>query len=199
MGQQHVPVSDGELVDKYTVLQLKSERIQDEKKLFNIDKEMRHLYPFVASLKNQFPIYYHLLYNVNKIIWDKTDDIKAMDSKDPQYAQLACDIFSYNDKRFRIKRVFNTNSDIKEQKSYEEKSVFIITKNPSLLLEKIPELTFLSLEYDKLYFLDTDPIIEEKLYFLNPQFIYHRSEISKYTDNIVIDDFTITNRDFFIL
>ncbi len=46
----HVPISIGELYDKYTILQIKQERIEDGKKLAIINKELGYLTKHVDTL-----------------------------------------------------------------------------------------------------------------------------------------------------
>ena len=43
----YVPVSIGELIDKYTILQIKQNKIQNAEKLAMVEKEITYLQPFV--------------------------------------------------------------------------------------------------------------------------------------------------------
>lgn len=115
-----VEVSDGELVDKYSVLCIKAERIHDPDKRLHVSHEKSVLDPLARPLLEKWPAYYALLCRVNTQIWDKTDEVKSLDpAADPVlYASLASEIFQLNDQRFRLKRVFNIGRGIQEQKSY---------------------------------------------------------------------------------
>ena len=104
-------------------------------------------------------MYYRLLFHVNKQIWYKTDEMKIFDlADDPEgFARLSSDIFSLNDQRFRLKRLFNKNSYVKEQKSYADKTIQISLPNHNLLQTKLNELISLVLMYDRIIiFLDTE-------------------------------------------
>lgn len=189
-----VPVSDGELVDKYTVLQLKLEKITNRDKLHEVRQEQTELHDLVQPLHDKYPLHYKLLYHVNKLIWEKTDEIKVMEVSDPLYAPLAHEIFCLNDKRFRLKSVFNRGSQLKEQKSYEEKGVSVQVRDVSLCVEnKLPELYFLSVEYDKLFLEDED---QDPKGVLRKRFPYFsvRNQCTRVIANVILDDFIAKDR-----
>ena len=117
-----VEVSDGEVVDKYSILCIKSERIIEEEKKKHVLYEKTLLEPDARRLLEPWMEFYELLLQVNRQIWDKTDEIKQMHVKDDRYAKVAHEIFTLNDQRFRLKRVFQTTG-VKEQKSYPDKVV----------------------------------------------------------------------------
>ncbi len=121
-----VPVSWGELVDKITILQIKSERISDKAKLANIHNELDELTrtaaaavtfsPEVVALQQQLKI-------VNEKLWVIEDDIRDCErSKDfgPKFIELARAVYFTNDERFRVKREINDalGSALSEEKSY---------------------------------------------------------------------------------
>lgn len=143
--QMKISVSDGEVVDKYSILCLKMEKIMDLEKKKHILHEMEMIHNDVVPLIEKWPLYYKLLCHVNRQIWDKTNEIKSMDpSSDPVgYSQLASHIFHHNDQRFRLKRVFNTGLGMKEQKSYHEKVFYVGEQEIDLY-----KLIYLVMEYD---------------------------------------------------
>lgn len=121
-----VPVSWGELVDKITILQIKSERITDKAKLANIHKELEELTrtataavtfpPAVVALQQQ-------LKDVNEKLWVIEDDIRDCErNKDfgAKFIELARAVYFTNDERFRVKREINDalGSALTEEKSY---------------------------------------------------------------------------------
>lgn len=120
------PVSWGELVDKITILQIKSERITDQAKLVNIHKELEELTrtareaatfpPEVVELQDQLKV-------INEKLWVIEDDIRDCErNKDfgAKFIELARAVYFTNDERFRVKREINDalGSALTEEKSY---------------------------------------------------------------------------------
>ena len=126
-----IPISAGELVDKLTILELKSVMIKDEVKLAEVQKEKEQLTAelnkFIKSKKLELFTSKADLYEVNFTLWKIEDKIRGCErNKDfgEAFIQLARDVYHRNDMRFKIKNYINqlTNSDIKEVKSYESYS-----------------------------------------------------------------------------
>jgi hypothetical protein len=153
----NIEVSIGEAVDKYSILELKQKKIKDSGKLVEVAKELDTLQECKVIIE-QNRYYYNLLLHINELIWDMTDQIKAMNSidfsdqlKNREYAIISKNIFDTNQKRFRIKRIFNLTSNIKEQKSYAETMCHIIIDNNQTAFNKIAEINYLSIEYDSIF------------------------------------------------
>lgn len=144
-----VEISIGEAVDKLSILELKNNKISDEGKKLEIQKEIKEFAECVV-FKHKYEYYYKLLMFVNSEMWTMTDTIKSMDVIDTQYASLANMIFEFNQKRYRLKNFFNilTESNIKEQKSYISTSCKLIIDNEDILYDKLSEISYLSLDYD---------------------------------------------------
>ena len=123
-------LSEGEILDRYSILDIKYNEIDDTNRKLLINMELEY-YSRFNFLKNTYFIYYKLLYFVNKRIWDLTNIIKGMKILNEEYAQIAYDIFEYNQSRFRLKNIINTiaNSKFKEQKSFNLKEVSIYIEN----------------------------------------------------------------------
>lgn len=147
-----IEVSDGEIVDKYSILCLKLDLITHKDKKKQVQHEKDLLHDYATLLIGQWPMYYRLLFHVNKQIWHKTDEMKAFPlPDDPEgFARLSSDIFSLNDQRFRLKRIFNTSSDVKEQKSYADKTLHIFLPDYNLLQTRLDELISRVLTHDKI-------------------------------------------------
>ena len=47
MNACNVPISIGELYDKYSILLIKKEKINENEKLYFINKEIEYLHPFI--------------------------------------------------------------------------------------------------------------------------------------------------------
>lgn len=148
-----IEVSGGELVDKYSVLCLKAEKIQDASKRENVLYEKNMIHPHVMQIIEPWFLYYKLLHQVNRQIWDMTNNIKELDmEKEPYlFAKLALQIFQCNDRRFRMKRIFNLHSQVKEQKSYDQKTITIFIPDECSIFKKLNTLIYLVVEYDHIY------------------------------------------------
>lgn len=145
-----IEVSDGEIVDKYSIVCLKLERIQDNTKRDHLLIEKQLIQTQSESIIHRFPLYYHLLCHVNQVIWEKTDIMKTLNHQDDGYALLASEIFAYNDRRFRLKRIFNEGSHVKEQKSYASKTITIEAT------EDLATIISLVVEYDHVWIVRDD-------------------------------------------
>ena len=163
-----IEISVGELVDKICILELKQKCIKDTKKLKEANKEFNSLLKYSHYITGQL-FFYNLLYYVNEQIWLLTNDVKKINFNSlndeysvKKYANLTNNIFVLNQKRFRLKKIFDMiySSDIKEQKSYSELSCKILVDNEETILDKIAEINYLLLEYDYIIF---DNLYTEKI------------------------------------
>lgn len=122
-----VDISCGELVDKLSILEIKKQNISEESKLLEVNKEFKILNKIYETLKKEnknLEKYYLQLFNVNSSIWEIEDKIRKLESESSfqkEFIELARNVYLNNDKRFEIKNQINIlfNSEIKEQKSYE--------------------------------------------------------------------------------
>jgi hypothetical protein len=180
-----IEVSLGEAIDKYSILELKLQKITDESKLIEIKKEVDELYHYCNPYILSFAFFYKLLKNVNCAIWDLTNIIKSINVSDPQFAIVSNEIFEMNQKRFRIKNWFNviTDSTLKEQKSYNSTYFKITIENLDEMYHKIPEINCLSLEFDYLI-IDTPHAEIIKKIFKQPTILLNYSDINIQSQNI---------------
>lgn len=123
----HIPVSNGELIDKYTILLIKQEFINDTNKLKKVEDEINVLKSFVKELIHKYDIeeLMNNLKNINKELWNIEDNIRLKEKAqlfDKEFIELARSVYFTNDKRAIIKNNINekTNSSIFEVKSYEK-------------------------------------------------------------------------------
>jgi uncharacterized protein DUF6165 len=116
------PISWGELIDKITILEIKSVEIVDEAARANVIKELILLqnvavgHDWISDLKSD-------LKAVNAELWKIEDAIREKERKnefDEEFIALARSVYKRNDERGRIKRKISTvlASDIIEEKSY---------------------------------------------------------------------------------
>jgi hypothetical protein len=123
-----IEVSNGEILDKCSILKIKLERIDDKSKLGNIQKEYDILSPIVWNIigdSNELSNLWNLLCQINEKLWDIEDDIRDKeknDTFDQEFIDLARYVYITNDERANIKKQINllTNSDLVEEKSYKE-------------------------------------------------------------------------------
>jgi len=115
-----IEVSNGEIVDKFTILEIKLRNSDSEQKSEQIVKEMTHLSPIVEELNVPSDVIDGLR-DVNQKLWDIEDALRIHENDhnfDDEFVRLARLVYHTNDKRFAFKSEINkiTNSDINEQK-----------------------------------------------------------------------------------
>jgi len=124
-----VEISNGELLDKISILELKLLKIEDEEKLVNIKKEFDTLNPLVVDLfekyDGQLQNHYLELAKINGQLWDIEDWIRDCEREkrfDKEFVELARSVYITNDKRCEVKKIINlmTSSGLVEEKSYKE-------------------------------------------------------------------------------
>ena len=124
-----VEVSNGELLDKLTILELKLSNISNKEKLLNISKEHNELQPLSNKLFNKYGDALKGLYSelskINGELWKIEDDIRECEKNklfDQTFIDLARSVYFTNDQRAKIKNDINKNfgSELVEVKSYEE-------------------------------------------------------------------------------
>lgn len=120
-----IEVSNGEIIDKLTIIQIKIERIKDEEKLVNLRREFEVLSEASKSIISTHDTLYMDLYKVNCELWDIEDRIRDLERKKDfgkEFIETARSVYFMNDKRSVIKREINirTSSGLIEEKSYEE-------------------------------------------------------------------------------
>jgi uncharacterized protein YukE len=122
-----VPVSPGEVLDKITILEIKSERIKDESKLANVRHELALLQKtWDDSVKADDVIrgLHDQLKEINEALWEIEDDIRDEERSktfSSRFIELARNVYFTNDRRSRVKKELNLylGSDIVEEKSYQ--------------------------------------------------------------------------------
>ncbi len=122
----NINVSVAELVDKITILEIKSEKINDLKKLENIKNELALLNKSFKHIETEKLLNLKdKLKQINLKLWNIEDDIRKCEKNkvfDDSFIQLARDVYITNDERFNVKNSINElfSSKIKEVKSYED-------------------------------------------------------------------------------
>ena len=122
-----IPVSNGELIDKYTILLIKKKLINNQEKLKKVDIELEFLEKHVNFIKKEYnvDILFNKLLNINQELWNIEDSIRLKEKKqefDKEFIEIARNVYFKNDIRAELKNEINklTGSDIFEVKSYEK-------------------------------------------------------------------------------
>ena len=121
-----IAISPGELVDRLTILEIKSQRIKDPDKLVNVHLELDK---FSRAAKQAIPdseemrALHDRLRTINQILWVIEDDIRTLESLSDfggVFVALARSVYRTNDQRADLKRMINErlDSDLREEKSY---------------------------------------------------------------------------------
>jgi len=121
-----VPVSVGELLDKISILRIKTERIADATKVANVQRELNALNEEIASMEVDQELVEGFLYELEKIngeLWVIEDDIRSCEAHQDfgeEFIRLARAVYRTNDVRAKIKKRANeaTGSELTEEKSY---------------------------------------------------------------------------------
>jgi hypothetical protein len=126
----NLPISVGEAVDKLTILDIKLEKITDNRKN-DVKKEYDMLYVHLEPIIIKYNDLYQTMKRVNLIIWDQMDILRDGNVDEVQYLKKCKECIEYNDIRFRVKNKINyvSNSSLKEQKSYKINRIFIEINN----------------------------------------------------------------------
>ena len=129
-----IEVSNGEIIDKYSILEIKLENITDEGKRANVINEYEALTQNITvifadadnngNLTELENLYTDLL-NVNKTLWNIEDmirDCEREESFGSDFVELARSVYYTNDDRSDVKKAINklTGSLLVEEKSYED-------------------------------------------------------------------------------
>jgi hypothetical protein len=120
-----IEVSIGEIVDKLSILQIKTEFIRDEEKLNNVKKEYDYLYDIVFNeMKIEQSDFFDMV-SINQELWKIEDDIRDKERAkefDDEFIRLARAVYVTNDKRADVKKVINIKygSLFVEEKSYQK-------------------------------------------------------------------------------
>ena len=121
-----VPIGPGELIDKITILEIKSEQLAARDKLANVRAELAALTRARDAAIAASPALDQLtaaLKQVNQALWRIEDEIRDCERAadfGPRFISLARAVYRTNDERAALKRRINDllDADIVEEKSY---------------------------------------------------------------------------------
>lgn len=123
-----VPVSPGEVLDKITILEIKSERMDDPQKVANVRVELKLLQDTWRKAIEDDEVIRDLhaqLKEINEALWEIEDDIRDKERVkefDEKFIELARAVYFTNDRRSEVKKKLNLHlgSQIVEEKSYQD-------------------------------------------------------------------------------
>ena len=120
-----IEVSNGEIADKLTIIEIKLEKIKDPAKLANLKNEYEVVNEAMSTIMEKNHPLYRQLYDINTQLWVIEDHIRDLErAKDfgDDFIQTARSVYFINDDRSDVKRKINeiTGSKLFEEKSYEE-------------------------------------------------------------------------------
>ena len=125
-----IPISPGEMLDKITILEIKSVRITDQSKVLNVRKELSLLVDLWSQHVTEDEVLIKMrreLKTINEKLWDIEDDIRDEERNNrfaERFIELARLVYITNDKRAEVKKQINLHlgSAIVEEKSYQQYS-----------------------------------------------------------------------------
>jgi transcriptional regulator of nitric oxide reductase len=128
MNEILIPISPGELLDKITILQIKSERITDPAKVANVTSELNRLETVWSEAVGDDDAIRALgleLKAINEALWEIEDDIRDEERNrrfGERFIELARAVYVTNDERANAKKKVNLHlkSSIVEEKSYQD-------------------------------------------------------------------------------
>ena len=123
-----VPISPGETLDKITILEIKSERMEDPQKVANVSHELgllSEVWSDSVTEDETIAELHKLLKTINEELWEIEDDIRDEEHNNrfrERFIELARAVYVTNDKRAQAKKDVNLHlgSDIVEEKSYKD-------------------------------------------------------------------------------
>ena len=121
-----IDISPGELIDRITILEIKSERIVDPVKLTNVRNELGILERAKAQTLEdsvELTTLSTRLTQTNIALWEIEDDIRECERQQDftaKFIELARSVYRTNDQRSAVKRQINElcGSQLIEEKSY---------------------------------------------------------------------------------
>tara|TARA_B100000214_G_scaffold247906_1_gene182089 strand:- start:253 stop:633 length:381 start_codon:yes stop_codon:yes gene_type:complete len=123
-----IEISNGELIDKLTILEIKLEKVIDKKASANILNEWEILNEkanLLFSIHSSQELFkaQNDLEEINRQLWWVEDSIRENEKQgvfDKEFVELARSVYKLNDKRFKLKNKINklTYSELREEKLY---------------------------------------------------------------------------------
>ena len=135
--QCKISCSFGEIIDKITILKIKSKKIKDIEALKNINLELKMIQDENPSSNTKDDLFDNL-HKINQKLWILENIIREKSKTntfDDTYIKIAESIHKTNDERSNIKKIINIkyNSELIEEKSYYQNEINVNSKDISIL------------------------------------------------------------------
>lgn len=190
----YLPVSLGEAIDKITILDIKLDKIKDNRKN-DVQKEYDLLFENLKNFITEYKVLYITMKKVNLLIWDMMDILRDGDINEELYLKICKECIEYNDIRFRVKNKINyvSKSLLKEQKSYKINRLIIVI-NKEL---NNNEIFFNIIKYFSFVYDEINIISDFKLDCLKNNFNYDvtilfksniDNQLIEYKSKVIIED-----------
>jgi len=119
-----IEVSNGEIADKLTIIEIKLSQITDPEKRKNLQAEWEILNTAVEQIIDKQHELYKKLYEINSKLWVIEDQCREHEkNKDfgDEFVEIARSVYLTNDERAAVKKEINklTGSRLTEEKSYQ--------------------------------------------------------------------------------
>jgi len=148
----YLPVSLGEAIDKLTILDIKLQKINDNR-CFDVQKEYDLLYIKLDHFVAKYSDLYQTMKKVNILIWDMMDLLRDGSLSENEYLRVCRECIEFNDIRFRVKNKINyaSNSELREQKGYRINRIVIDIADDIVEIDEfIRPIRYLSFIYDEI-------------------------------------------------
>ena len=119
-----VEISNGELLDKISILEIKKLNMKNPENQANVEKEFLTLNPGVIDIfaKNgkEIKVLFLELSKVNRILWELENAVRGKSISDKEFRKSSRMIFKYNEVRNQLKNDINiiSGSEFKDTKEY---------------------------------------------------------------------------------
>ena len=119
-----IEVSNGELLDRISILEIKKLNMTNAENIANVEKEFLLLNPGVIDLftKNgkEIKVLFLELSKVNRMLWDLENRVRDKSITDKEFRKASLMIFEYNEVRNQLKNDINiiSGSNFKDIKEY---------------------------------------------------------------------------------
>ena len=195
----YLPVSLGEAIDKLTILDIKMDKIKDDRRN-DVKKEHDHLHDKLRDFILKYDNLYKTMKKVNLLIWDMMDLLRDGNLSEQHYLKVCKECIEYNDIRFRVKNKINcvSASALKEQKSYKTNRLVIeINADVTDKIKLTQIIKYFSFMYDEINIVSEVDIDYLKKYFEYDNTILFVGGVTEYKKIYIINEINLTLDDVF--
>ena len=174
----YLPVSLGEAMDKLTILDIKMDKIKDNRRN-DVQKEYDLLHEKLSHFLIKYNELYQSMKKVNLMIWNMMDVLRDGDVDNEEYLKVCKECIEYNDIRFRVKNKINyaSKSSLKEQKSYKVNGLLIEMSDNMVDVEDfVRPIKYYSLFYDEIVIKHRDDSLLKSQFQYDPTIVFIANE-----------------------